>query len=150
MSRQGTGRAEDEAARICVVDDDAAVRHAMLNLLEAGGYRALGFESGEAFLAWPRLADIDLAVFDVKLRGMNGFTLQARAAALGLELPLLFISGHSDCDMEQRALRAGARALLRKPVDPDLLFEHIERALSSSSSSSSSLVPPLPAGRSAA
>jgi FixJ family two-component response regulator len=121
---------DDEAAAcICVVDDDAAVRHAMVNLLEAGGYQPLGFDSGEAFLSWPRLADVDLAVFDVKLRGMNGFALQERFAALGLNIPLLFISGHSDHDMEQRAIRVGAFALLRKPVDPDLLFDHIERAL---------------------
>ena len=49
---------------------------------------------------------------------------------MGLAIPLLFLSGHSDRDMELRAARAGAIALLRKPVDPDLLFEHIECALS--------------------
>jgi FixJ family two-component response regulator len=116
-------------ARICVVDDDAAVRHALVNLLEAGGYEPLAFDSGEAFLACPRLTDIDVALFDVKLRGMNGFALQERFTALGLKIPLLFISGHSDREMEQRALTGGAIALLRKPVDPDILFEQIERAL---------------------
>jgi FixJ family two-component response regulator len=123
--------AEDEGppAHICVVDDDVSVRHALVNLLEAGGYRWLAFDSGEAFLASPDLAGIDVAVFDVKLRGMSGFTLHERFASLGLNVPVLFISGHSDRDMEQRALRMGALALLRKPVDPDVLFEHIERAL---------------------
>jgi FixJ family two-component response regulator len=122
---------EDEGppACICVVDDDAAVRHALVNLLEADGYRWLAFDSGEAFLASPDVAEIDVAVFDVKLRGMSGFTLQEQFAYLGLNVPVLFISGHSDQDMEQRALRMGALALLRKPVDPDVLFEHIERAL---------------------
>jgi FixJ family two-component response regulator len=126
------GGAEDDGvavARIGVVDDDAAVRHAVLNLLEAGGYLATGFDSGEAFLAWPGRAGFDLALFDIELPGMDGFALQARCAALGLGLPLLFVSGHGDRAMELRALRAGALALLRKPVDPDLLFEHIERAL---------------------
>jgi len=118
-----------EGARICVVDDDAAVRHAALNLLEAGGYRATGFDSAEAFLAWPGRAGFDLALFDVELPGMDGFALQAQCAALGLRLPLLFFSGRGSRDMELRALRAGALALLRKPVDPDLLFDHIERAL---------------------
>jgi FixJ family two-component response regulator len=122
-------RNDETAAKICVVDDDAAVRHAMANLLEAGGYEPIGFDSGEAFLSWPHLADIDVALFDVKLRGMNGFALQEQFSALGLGVPLLLISGHSDRDMEQRALRGGALALLRKPVDPDVLFEQIERAL---------------------
>lgn len=123
------GKDDEALGRICVVDDDPAVRHAMINLLEAGGYQALAFDSGEAFLAAPNLAQIDVAVFDVKLRGMNGFALQERFAALGLAIPLLFVSGHSDRDMEQRAARVGALALLRKPVDPDVFFEHIERAL---------------------
>jgi FixJ family two-component response regulator len=117
------------AAKICVVDDDAAVRHAMANLLEAGGYEPIGFDSGEAFLAWPRLAEIDVALFDVRMDGMNGFVLQERFQALGIDVPLFFISGHSDRDMEQRALRVGALGLLRKPVDPEVLFEQIERAL---------------------
>lgn len=116
-------------ARICVVDDDAAVRRALANLLEAGGYRCLCFESGEALLAWPDLAAFDLAIFDVKLRGMDGFALQRRCVAHGMRAPLLFFSGHGDAGMERRALRAGALALLRKPVDPDLLLDEVDRAL---------------------
>ena len=127
MNQQGSDDAAP--ARICVVDDDAAVRQAMANLLQADVYATFLFDSGESFLASPYLPDIDLVLLDVKLRGINGFTTQERFAALGLAIPLLFLSGHSDRDMELRAARAGAIALLRKPVDPDLLFEHIERAL---------------------
>jgi len=120
-------------ARICVVDDDAAVRHALCNLLEAGGYDVLAFESGEALLAAGELARIDVAVFDVKLRGMSGFTLlerfRERTTAEARAIPTLLISGHSDRAMEQRALDAGALELLRKPVDPDRLLELIEDAL---------------------
>jgi FixJ family two-component response regulator len=116
-----------------VVDDDAAVRHALCNLLDAGGYRVLAFESGEALLAWHELAQIDVAVFDVKLRGMNGFALLERfregTRAQALDIPTLLISGHSDRAMAHRALDAGALDLLRKPVDPDLLFDRIEDAL---------------------
>lgn len=120
-------------ARICVVDDDAAVRHAMCNLLKAGGYEVLAFDAGEALLEAQDLARIDVAVFDVKLRGMSGFTLlerfRERTRAEALAIPALLISGHSDRAMEQRARDAGALALLRKPVDPDYLFDRIEDAL---------------------
>jgi len=131
QSREGGdgGGNDGKMAWICVVDDDVAVRHAALNLLEAGGYLATGFDSAEAFLAWPGRDGFDLALFDIELPGMDGFALQERCAVLGLRLPLLFVSGRGDRDLEQRALRAGALALLRKPVDPDLLFDHIERAL---------------------
>jgi FixJ family two-component response regulator len=124
---------DDTTACICVVDDDAAVRLALCNLLEAGDYQVLAFESGEALLDWQELARIDVAVFDVKLRGMSGFTLLERflerTRVEALDIPVLLISGHSDQAMEQRARDAGALDLLRKPVDPDLLFVRIEHAL---------------------
>jgi len=120
---------ENLVATIVVVDDDAAIRHAMENLLESAGYEPVSFDSGEAFLAWPHLASIDVALFDVKLRGMSGFTLLEQFVARQPAVPSIFISGHGDSEMERRALRAGALGLLSKPVDPDILFEHIERAL---------------------
>lgn len=120
-------------ACICVVDDDAAVRHALCNLLDAGGYQVQAFDSGEALLDSQGLARIDVAVFDVKLRGMNGFALlecfRERMRSEALSVPTLLISGHSDRAMAQRAIEAGALDLLRKPVDPDLLFDRIEEAL---------------------
>jgi FixJ family two-component response regulator len=139
----GFGSANDRtSACVCIVDDDAAVRRAIANLLEAGGYRPIGFDAGETLLSWARLARIDVAIFDVKLRGMNGFELQERFAAYGLDIPFIFISGHCDAEKEDRALQVGALALLRKPVDPDELFEHIERALRQRRSPASTLIQP--------
>ncbi len=118
-------------ATICVVDDDLAVRSAMANLLEASGYNTLFFDSGEAFLASPERNEVHFAIFDIKLRGMDGFAIQEQCVILGLELPVLFISGHGDRDMERRALASGALALLRKPVDPELLCAFLEDRLKS-------------------
>lgn len=124
------GSQQDAAqALICVVDDDPPVRHAMANLLQSAGYTPICFASAEALLASPRLAEIDVGVFDVKLGGISGLALQEQLRALKRALPVLFVSGHSDQEMEQRALQAGAIALLRKPIDVDRLLDHIERAL---------------------
>ncbi len=117
-------------ALICVVDDDAAVRQALDNLLTSADYIPLCFASGEACLSYARLGDIDFAVVDVKLGGMSGFELQASLQALDLKLPLVFISGHADQAMEELAVRAGAIALLHKPIDADRLLELIAQALS--------------------
>ena len=127
MKRQSGGGAGP--ALVCVVDDDAALRCAMLNLLEAEGYAAHAFDSGESLLAWPGLAGIDVAVFDVCLRGMDGFALRRSLAARGLAFPVLFVSGHLDAGMAERAAGADGAGLLGKPVDPDLLLGHIARAL---------------------
>lgn len=109
-----------------VVDDDLSVRNGMINLLEASGYDVRAFDSGEAFLDYPALHELDFAIFDIKLRGMDGFAIQEHCARLGLAFPVLFISGHGDSDMERRVTDAGALGLLRKPVDPERLCALID------------------------
>jgi FixJ family two-component response regulator len=120
---------EAACACICIVDDDAAVRLALASLFDACGYVSRAFDSAEALLAWPCLGEFDFAVFDVKLPGIDGFALQERLAGLRAPLPLLFISGQADRETRVRAQRAGALDLLPKPVDPERLLDHVERAL---------------------
>lgn len=117
------------ARSICVVDDDAAVRHALATLFEACGHACQAFDCAEALLAWPRLDQFRLGVFDVRLPGIDGFALHERLSQLRPDLRVILISGEFDPDTRERAQRAGALALLRKPLDPALLLEHVERAL---------------------
>lgn len=116
-------------ALICVVDDDESVRRAMANLLKSAGYSSICFDSGEACLASARRGEFAFAVLDVKLGGMSGFSLQQRLAAADKSPPLVFVSAYGDLAMERRAIDAGAIAFLRKPIDVDLLLEHIACAL---------------------
>lgn len=113
---------------IAVVDDDDAVRQALNNLLKSVGHATLLCASAEEFLACGRLADIACAVLDVKLKGMGGIELQERLRSAGLALPVIFITGHGDAAMQQRAMAGGALAFLRKPLDVDTLLVHIQRA----------------------
>lgn len=123
------GTAIPAPALICVVDDDAAVRQALANLLASADYTPLCFASAEACLACGRLHDMAFAVVDVRLGGMGGFELQERFSAMQLDLPLVFISGHADAAMEEQAVHAGAIALLHKPIDVDRLLALIDQAL---------------------
>ena len=116
-------------ALVCVVDDDDEVRDGMRNLMASAGFETVAFASAEACLAFERLADVDLALFDVRLPGMDGFALHHALVDRGLRLAVVFVSGHADADMAARALQAGAVALLQKPVDADTLLRMVERAL---------------------
>jgi len=116
-------------ALVCVVDDDDEVRDGMRNLMASAGFETVAFASAEACLAFERLADVDLALFDVRLPGMDGFDLHRALVERGLRLAVVFVSGHADDAMAARALQAGAIALLQKPVDGDMLLCLIERAL---------------------
>ena len=116
-------------ALVCVVDDDDGVRDGICNLLASAGYDTAAFASAEACLDCARLADVRLGLFDVRLPGMDGFALQHALVDRGLQLTVLFVSGHVDAGMAARALQAGAIALLQKPVDADTLLCIVERAL---------------------
>lgn len=116
-------------AHVCVVDDDAGVRAALASLLAAAGHRYRLFERGAPLLAWPRLDEFDLAIFDVMLPDGDGFALQARVAALRPALPFLLMSGCGDPGLDLRARRAGAAAFFPKPVDPERLLATIEHVL---------------------
>jgi CheY-like chemotaxis protein len=119
-----TGIDEGRATCICVVDDDAGVRHAMAALLSAAGYRVVTFACGADLLTWPDLANVEVAIFDVHMPAMDGFALQRRCVEQGVKARILFFSGHADAGL----------ALLRKPVDPERLLEQIESALDSDAS----------------
>lgn len=118
---------QPELARpVLVVDDDAAVRTAMLCLLQAAGYAAESYASGAAALAGASPDGAHCAVLDIHLGDIDGFTLgrSLRVAAPGL--PLIFITGDGDPGLSARAGLLGALGLMRKPVDPDGLLALID------------------------
>ena len=65
----------------------------------------------------------DLVVLDVRLPGPSGLDLQAAFQSRGIELPIVFLTGHADVPSTVRAMRAGAVDFLEKPVARELLFE---------------------------
>jgi FixJ family two-component response regulator len=61
-------------------------------------------------------------VLDVRLPGLSGLDLQSRMAELGLDIPIVFITGYGDVPTSVRAMKAGALEFLTKPFrDQDLL-----------------------------
>lgn len=116
----------DAPHRVLVVDDDEAVRAAMLNLLTAAGYAPVGFGDGAALLAAQDAGLAHCAILDIHLGDGDGFTLGERLRAGAPHLPLIFITGDEDPRLDERARRAGALGLMRKPVDPDCLLALID------------------------
>ncbi|WP_413721863.1 response regulator transcription factor [Sodalis sp. RH23] len=114
---------------IAIIDDDRSVRSGLSNLLQSAGYATISFESAEQFLNDEARDSIDFVILDVKLKGINGFELISRLGQSRPGLPVMLISGHGDEDMAQRALNAGAVSFMRKPIDVDMLLEHIQRVL---------------------
>lgn len=117
---------------VLIVDDDAALRHALGSLFRSVGFTVRLHASAAELLDDP-LLDAPLAdsalpdvacclLLDVRLRGASGLDLQARLAQLGVEIPIIFMTGHGDIAMTVTAMKAGAVDFITKPFrDQDLL-----------------------------
>lgn len=116
-------------ALIHVVDDDESLRSALLDLLRAAGHDARGYGSAGEFLLQPPPDRPGCLLLDVRLPGPSGLDLQAAFQSRGIELPIVFLTGHADVPSTVRAMRAGAVDFLEKPVARELLFEALARAL---------------------
>ena len=115
--------------RISIVDDDASIREALKSLMRSVRYNVEAFASAEEFLASERLKDTDCLILDLYLPGMNGFELQNHLNGAGSDIPIVFITAHSDESSRQRALKGGAIELLAKPVRREALFKAIRSAI---------------------
>jgi len=115
---------------IFLVDDDAAVRHALSVFLETCEYSVRTFLSAEAFLEEAEDAVDGVMLLDQRMTGMSGLELQAELARRGIDLPIIFITGHGDVQMSVKAIKAGAINFLEKPFSDDDLIASIREAFS--------------------
>ena len=68
-------------------------------------------------------------MLDVKLPGMSGLEFQRALMKLGVDLPIIFISGHGDIPMSVQAMKSGAIEFLTKPLDEQALLDAIQVGL---------------------
>jgi FixJ family two-component response regulator len=118
-----------ETPLIHVVDDDESLRTAVLRLLDAAGYEAIGYASTGDFLLDPPPDRPGCVVLDVRMPGPSGLDLQAALQRQGVTLPVVFLTGYADVASTLQAMKAGAVDFLAKPVDRDTLFDALRRAL---------------------
>lgn len=115
---------------VFVIDDDEAVRDALLTLLRGEGIRARGFTSGADFFA--RLPDAETAcvVTDVRMPDMDGAEVVRRLAeAKGHAWPVIVLTGHAEVPLAVQMMKAGVLDFIEKPFDPRRLMETIKGCL---------------------
>ncbi|MBS7540913.1 response regulator transcription factor [Ancylobacter lacus] len=111
-----------EQTAVFVVDDDPSVLASLESLLASEGHMVRTFESGRAFLDFARPDLPACLIVDVRLRGASGLEFQRELERHGIQLPVVFITGHGDVPMSVAAMKAGAIEFLLKPFrDQDLL-----------------------------
>ena len=116
-------------AVVIIIDDDASMREAIMTLIETVGLNGHMYASGQEFLHHAPPDGPSCLVLDVRLPGLSGLNLQRELAVRGMDIPIIFITGHGDIPMSVQAMKAGAVEFLTKPFRDQDLLDAIERAL---------------------
>ena len=120
-------------AHVYLVDDNDAFRESTAWLLDTAGFATEAFASGQALLealAAGRRADApEVIVSDIRMPEMSGLQLQDELNKRGVQLPLVFVTGHGDVPLAVEAMRKGAANFLEKPFPDETLIEAIRAAL---------------------
>jgi FixJ family two-component response regulator len=134
--------AEDEpvmAPLVAIIDDDLGIRNALRTLMRSASYRVETFASAEAFVA--STEPPDCIITDISMRGMSGLELAGFVRSRGCCVPIIMISALPDEDLAQQAVGAGAKCLLRKPIESNALITLVEQSISSRPPAPCPLVP---------
>ncbi len=114
---------------VFVVDDDAAIREVIGKLILTVGLRVETFGSTAEFLRHERPTAPSCLILDVRLPESSGLELQRELAEAGIEIPIIFITGHADVPMTVRAMKAGAVEFLTKPFRGKELLDAVQEAI---------------------
>ncbi len=114
---------------VMIVDDDAAMREALIALMESVGLDAIAFASARALAEAERSDRPGCLVVDVRMPGASGLDLQRQLAAEGDARPIVFLTGHGDIPMTVQAMKAGAVDFLTKPVRDQTLLDAVTRGI---------------------
>ncbi len=127
------------APLVLILDDDPAVRQALGSLLRSVGLDAELFASVEAFNSFSLPQRPCCLVLDVRLQVHNGLEFHRQLRARGIDLPVIFITGHGDIPMTVQAMKSGAVDFLAKPFREQDLLDAIGQALEKASHRSQTL-----------
>lgn len=118
---------------LLVIDDNKSVRESLRFLLLRRGYTVHVAENGRDGIALAASGNIDGALVDVNMPGMNGVevcrALREQAAARGQSIAVWMMTGARTQELGKQALEAGALALLGKPFDFGDLFRRFDETL---------------------
>jgi len=117
---------------VLLVDDDNIVLLALGARLQKIGYTVCAATDAATAISVARRNSPDVIVLDISLPGGNGFLVAERLKNIAgpASTPLIFITASEDVALRERAMKAGAKAFLKKPFDVTTLADAIESALS--------------------
>ncbi|RFU11707.1 sigma-54-dependent Fis family transcriptional regulator [Rhodobacteraceae bacterium W635] len=114
---------------ILFVDDEEALRLAAEQTLQLEDLDVTSFAEAGAALAHVARDFPGILVTDIRMPGMDGLELMAKALEIDPEFPVILVTGHGDVDLAVQSMRDGAYDFLEKPYAPARLVSTVRRAL---------------------
>ncbi len=114
---------------VFIVDDDEPVRDALRLLMKSVGHESETFASGDEFLDFCSQEISGCLILDIRMPGMSGLELQEQLHKRGVNIPIIFITGHGDVQMAVQAMKHGAMDFLQKPFREQDLVDRVNEAL---------------------
>lgn len=113
--------------RILLVEDDAALRAALVAVLRTGGYQTVEATDGGAALEVLREGPVSLVLTDIQMAPMDGYALLREVKRLWPQTPVVMMTAYGDIGRALQAMREGASDYLVKPFEVDALLGEVAR-----------------------
>lgn len=110
---------------IAVVDDEESVRKAVVRVLNAAGFVASSFSSGDEFLKTWRFDPPDYLLLDMQMPGLSGTEVQHALTASGAKFPIIILTACDTPSRREECMRLGAVAYLNKPLEVGALLDAV-------------------------
>lgn len=121
--------------KVAVVEDDSAVRESIAYILKSVGIHSFEFDSAPAFLASTEIINIcDCIILDVRMPHMSGIEAHKKLINSGVNIPVVFITGHGNVRLAVEAMKLGAVEFLEKPFNDQMLIDAVHSAFNASES----------------
>ncbi len=119
----------DKPLYVHIVDDEFAVRDALENLLKSAGYRVRIHDGAKSFFETFQAESTGCVLVDMRMPGLTGAEIHERIVMSDSAVPVIVITGNPDIRTAVAAIKRGAVDFLEKPVNPQLLLDHVGKAM---------------------
>jgi len=116
-------------AKVLIVDDEAAIRRTLKDILTFEKYKVDEAKDGMEGLAKIKKSKYDLVLMDIKMPNMDGIEALERLQDIQPDLPVIMISGHANIDNAVEAVKKGAFDFISKPPDLNRLLITVRNAM---------------------
>jgi len=112
--------------KILVIDDEELIIKSLAKLLEKNGYEVFVAKNGQDAVVMADEENFDLILADIRMPGMDGVET---VRSIRKKIPVIFITGYADDEIEKSAKELNPAAYIYKPFDIQKLLEKIKKVL---------------------